>query len=49
MEPGGGSDEVFTRAERVLGLNRIAEVLALLGYYSAVSMDMKLHRVPLAA
>lgn len=46
MAPGGGSDEVFNRAEQVLGRNGIAEVVALLGYYSAVSMGMKLHRVP---
>jgi len=46
MAPGGGSDEVFSRAERLLGRNGIAEVLALLGYYSAVSMGVKVHRVP---
>jgi 4-carboxymuconolactone decarboxylase len=49
MEPGGGSDEVFNRAEKLLGRNGIAEVLALLGYYSSVAMGMKLHRVPLRA
>lgn len=49
MQPGPGSDEVFDRAERVLGRNGIAEVLALLGYYSAVAMAVKLHRVPLPA
>ena len=27
----------------------LAEVLALLGYYSAVAMAMKLHRVPVPA
>jgi 4-carboxymuconolactone decarboxylase len=47
MEPGGGSDEVFNRAEKLLGRNGIAEVLALLGYYSSVSMGMKMHRVPI--
>lgn len=47
MAPGGGSDEVFGRAERLLGRNGLAEVLALLGYYSAVAMAMKLHRVPI--
>ena len=46
MAPGGGSDEVFNRAEKLLGRNGIAEVLALLGYYTSVSMGMKLHRVP---
>jgi 4-carboxymuconolactone decarboxylase len=49
MEPGGGSDEVFARAEKVLGRNGIAEVLILLGYYSSVAMGMKLHRVPVPA
>ena len=49
MEPGGGSDEVFNRAEKLLGRHGIAEVLALLGYYSSVSMGMKLHRVPVRA
>ena len=49
MAPGAGSDEVFNRAERLLGRNGIAEVLALLGYYSAVSMGVKLHRVPVPA
>ncbi|MBM3341615.1 MAG: carboxymuconolactone decarboxylase [Betaproteobacteria bacterium] len=47
MAPGGGSDEVFDRAEKLLGRNGVAEVLGLLGYYSAVSMGMKLHRVPI--
>ena len=47
MAPGGGSDEAFDRAARVLGRNGLAEVLALLGYYSAVAIAMKLHRVPL--
>jgi 4-carboxymuconolactone decarboxylase len=46
MQPGAGSDEVFARAERVLGRNGIAEVVALLGYYSSVAMGVKLHRVP---
>ncbi|HEX2828081.1 MAG TPA: hypothetical protein VHP37_17135 [Burkholderiales bacterium] len=49
MAPGAGSDEVFERAERVLGRNGIAEVLALLGYYSSVAMAVKLHRVPVPA
>ncbi|MCC7082240.1 MAG: hypothetical protein IT530_16335 [Burkholderiales bacterium] len=49
MAPGGGADEVFDRAERLLGRNGMAEVLALLGYYSSVAMAVKLHRVPLPA
>jgi 4-carboxymuconolactone decarboxylase len=46
MAPGGGSDEVYDRAAKLLGRDGLAEVLALLGYYSAVAMAMKLHRVP---
>ena len=46
MAPGGGSDEIYDRAAETLGRDGLAEVLALLGYYSAVSMAMKLHRVP---
>jgi len=49
MAAGGGSDEIFKRAEKLLGRNGIAEVLGLLGYYSSVSMGMKLHRVPVPA
>jgi len=47
MAPGAGSDEVYNRAEKLLGRNGIAEVLVLLGYYSSVAMGMKVHRVPL--
>lgn len=46
MAPGGGSDEVYDPAAELLGRAGLAEVLALLGYYSAVAMAMKLHRVP---
>lgn len=49
MAPGGGSDEIYDRAAATLGRDGLAEVLALLGYYSAVSMAMKLHRVPVPA
>lgn len=49
MAPGAGPDEVFARAERLLGRNGIAEVLALLGYYSSVAMGVKLHGVPVPA
>ena len=37
---------VYDRAAKLLGREGLAEVLALLGYYSAVAMAMKLHRVP---
>lgn len=40
------SDELFDRAVKELGRNGLAELLALLGYYSAVGMAMKLHKVP---
>jgi 4-carboxymuconolactone decarboxylase len=46
MAPGGGADEVYERADKLLGRDGIAEVLCLLGYYSSVAMGMKLHRVP---
>ena len=49
MQPGGGSDEVFSRADKLLGRNGVAEVVALLGYYTSVVMGMKLHRVPVPA
>jgi 4-carboxymuconolactone decarboxylase len=49
MEPGGGSDEVYERADKLLGRAGIAEVIALLGYYTSVSMGMKMHRVPVPA
>ena len=46
-QPGAVADEAFERAVKALGRTGLAEVLALLGYYSAVAMAMKLHRVPL--
>jgi 4-carboxymuconolactone decarboxylase len=49
MQPGAGSDEVYERAERLLGRNGIAEVLGLLGYYSSVAMAVKVHGVPAPA
>ena len=49
MAPGGGSDAVYDEAADLLGRDGLAEVLALLGYYSAVAMAMKLHRVPVPA
>jgi 4-carboxymuconolactone decarboxylase len=47
MAPGAGSDETFERAVAVIGHNGVAEVIALLGYYSAVAMAMKTYRVPI--
>lgn len=46
MAEGSGSDEVFDRAEKLLGRRGIAEVLAVLGYFGMVAMSLKLHRVP---
>jgi hypothetical protein len=47
MAPGGGSDEVFERAEPLPGRNGMAETLGLLGCYCAVSMGMKPECVPI--
>ena len=40
------SDDEFAAVEKVLGRAGVAEVLVLLGYYTSVSMGMKMHRVP---
>jgi 4-carboxymuconolactone decarboxylase len=49
QQPGPGSDEVFDAAVANLGRDGLAEALALFGYYSAVAIAMKLHRVPVPA
>src|SRR5262245_3002677 len=41
------SDAEFGEIEKVLGRNGVAEVLVLLGYYTAVSLGMKVHDVPI--
>src|SRR4030088_2314213 len=41
------SDAGVAQLERVLGRAGIAEVLVLLGYYTSVSMAMKVHEVPI--
>lgn len=43
---GPGSDVMFDAAVGALGRDGLAEVICLLGYYSAVAIGMKLHRVP---
>lgn len=43
------SDADFAEIEKAIGRNGIAEVLALLGYYSSVALCMKVHEVPLPA
>jgi 4-carboxymuconolactone decarboxylase len=40
-------DTEFAEVEKVLGRAGIAEVLVLLGYYTSVSMAMKMHEVPI--
>jgi 4-carboxymuconolactone decarboxylase len=46
---GGGklTDVEFAEIEKVLGRAGVAEVLVLLGYYTSVSMAMKVHEVPI--
>jgi 4-carboxymuconolactone decarboxylase len=41
------SDAEFAEIEQVLGRAGVAEVLVLLGYYTAVSLGMKVHQVPI--
>jgi 4-carboxymuconolactone decarboxylase len=41
------SDAEFAAIETAIGRAGIAEVLSLLGYYTAVSMAMKVHEVPI--
>ena len=45
---GGGkmTDDEFNAVEKVLGREGVAEVLVLLGYYTSVSLGMKVHQVP---
>jgi hypothetical protein len=46
---GTPSPEVFATAVAALGDDGVAEVLALAGYFSAVSLAMKFYSVPLPA
>ena len=41
------SDAEFAETEKMLGRNGVAEVLVLLGYYTSVSLGMKVHDVPI--
>jgi 4-carboxymuconolactone decarboxylase len=41
------SDAEFAEIEKVLGRAGVAEVLVLLGYYTSVSLGMKVHEVPI--
>jgi len=43
------SDELFAQAVSALGREGLADLLALIGYYTAVGVAMKLHRVPVEA
>ncbi len=45
-DPEPAPDEVYSAAVAVLGRDGLADVLALIGYYTAVGVAMKLHRVP---
>jgi 4-carboxymuconolactone decarboxylase len=47
QEPGPGPDASFDGALDALGREGLAETLCLFGYYSAVAIAMKLHRVPI--
>jgi 4-carboxymuconolactone decarboxylase len=40
------SDKLFNRAVGAIGRNGIADLVALIGYYTGVSLALKLHRVP---
>jgi 4-carboxymuconolactone decarboxylase len=40
------SDELFNRAVAAIGRDGLAELCALIGYYTAVSLALKIHRVP---
>lgn len=40
------TDELFERAVAALGRNGLADLIALIGYYTGVGLAMKLHRVP---
>jgi len=43
------TDAEFAEIEKVLGRAGVAEVLVLLGYYTSVSLAMKVHDVPVPA
>src|SRR5262249_4001795 len=43
------ADVEFAEIEQVLGRAGVAEVLVLLGYYTSVSLAMKVHDVPVPA
>jgi 4-carboxymuconolactone decarboxylase len=48
-DPEPASDETFERVVAALGREGLADVLGLIGYYTAVGVAMKLHRVPAPA
>ena len=41
------SDAEFAEIEKAIGRNGVAEVLVLIGYYTSVSLGMKVHQVPI--
>ena len=42
------SDQIFDEAVAALGREGLADLVALIGYYTAVAIAMKIHRVPVA-
>jgi 4-carboxymuconolactone decarboxylase len=48
-DPEPASDALFDRAVAALGRRGLADLVALIGYYTAVGVAMKLHRVPAPA
>ena len=47
-DPEPAPDDLFNRAVAAIGRDGLADLLALIGYYTGVSVAMKLHRVPAA-
>ena len=44
--PEPSTDELFDRAVAALGRDGLADLIALIGYYTGVCLAMKMHRVP---
>jgi 4-carboxymuconolactone decarboxylase len=45
-DPAPASDKIFADAVAALGRDGLADLLAFIGYYTAVGLAMKIHRVP---
>ena len=48
-DPSPASDEIFAQAVEALGRDGLADLVAMIGYDTAVGVAMKLHRVPVEA